>query len=419
VVRYNLFSICFTAIYLFELAFCVWIERLNNGRLQRAGNQVPASFRGFINSQTLAQANAYQLEKSRLSIGSKITVNLTLLAIILAGLLPVADKYSIDPEIHYIWAGLVFFVALGLLFFLLGLPFDYYDTFVIEEEYGFNKSTLSTWVGDHLKSELLSIVLLVLVMAPLLWTIQISPNYWWIWGFIVVAAIQFVLVVIYPILIAPLFNRFEPLEDRDLAQGVENLVKSLGMKTGGIFKMDAGRRSTHSNAYFTGFGKTKRIVLFDTLMDRHTQDEILAVLAHELGHFKLRHIWKFYAAGQFTMLAGLYVIHLMLNWELLYSTFRLQPSQSYIALFVIGIFLLKSGYFLKPFYAGWSRRFEQQADAFAVELLQNPLPLATALKKMGAHNLSNLTPHPFYAWFYYSHPPLPERVAFLEDQTGR
>ena len=215
-----------------------------------------------------------------------------------------ADSYSINPEIHYIWAGLIFFVSVGTSLFILELPFDYYETFIIEEKYGFNKSDLKTWAADNLKSELLSIIFLICVMAPLLWTIEMSPNYWWLWGFIIVAAIQFVVVVIYPVLIAPLFNKFEPLEDLDLVHKVETLVKSVGMKTGGIFKMDAGRRSTHSNAYFTGFGKTKRIVLFDTLIDRHSHDEILAVLAHELGHFKLKHVWKFYAAGQLAMLAG-------------------------------------------------------------------------------------------------------------------
>ncbi len=346
-------------------------------------------------------------------------MGLTLLVTILTGLLPMADSYSVNPEIHYIWAGLIFFVSVGIVLFIMELPFDYYDTFIIEEKYGFNKSDLKTWSADNLKSELLSIIFLICVMAPLLWTIQLSPKYWWLWSFIIVAVIQFAVVVIYPVLIAPLFNKFEPLEDLDLFHEVETLVKSVGMKTGGIFKMDAGRRSTHSNAYFTGFGKTKRIVLFDTLIDRHTHDEILAVLAHELGHFKLKHVWKFYAAGQLAMLVGLYGTHLMLNWDLLYWTFQLEPSQSYIALFFVSIFWLKSGVFLKPFYAGWSRRFEKQADAFAVRVQQNPRSLALALKKMGAHNLSNLTPHPFYAWFYYSHPPLPERVALLEDQVYR
>ncbi|MGO9570825.1 MAG: M48 family metallopeptidase [Desulfomonilaceae bacterium] len=416
-VKLNALSLIFVVVYLFQFLFSLWLERLNRDHLQRSGNQVPTRFREFIDKETLARINTYSVVKSRLSDLRKAAMDIALLVIILTGILPMGDSYSVNPEVHYIWAGLIFFVSVGVLLFIIELPFEYYDTFIIEEKYGFNKSDLKTWAADNLKSALLSIVLLICVMAPLLWTIERSPNYWWLWGFIIVAVIQLGVVVIYPVLIAPLFNKFEPLEDRDLVHGVEELVKSVGMETGGIFKMDAGRRSTHSNAYFTGFGKTKRIVLFDTLVDRHTRDEILAVLAHELGHFKLKHIWKFYAAGQFAMLVGFYIFHFMLTWDLLYATFRVHPSQSYIALFLAGIFWLKSGFFLKPIYAGWSRRFEKQADAFAARLRENPQALASALKKMGAHNLSNLTPHPFYAWFYYSHPPLPERVASLEDQT--
>jgi len=418
-IKLNALSLIFVAVYLFQFLFSLWLERLNRDHLQHSANEVPTPFRGFIDQETLARINAYSVDKSRFSSLRKTTMDLTLLVIIITALLPMADSYSVNPEIHYIWAGLIFFVSVGIVLFIMELPFDYYDTFIIEEKYGFNKSDLKTWAADNLKSELLSIIFLICVMAPLLWTIQLSPNYWWLWSFIIVAVIQFAVVVIYPVLIAPLFNKFEPLEDLDLVHEVETLVKSVGMKNGGIFKMDAGTRSTHSNAYFTGFGKTKRIVLFDTLIERHSHNEILAVLAHELGHFRLKHVLKFFAAAQFAMLVGLYGTHLILNWELLYWTFQLQPSQSYIALFLISIFWLKSGFFIKPFYAGWSRRFEKQADSFAVRVQQNPQPLALALKKMGAHNLSNLTPHPFYAWFYYSHPPLPERVALLEDQVYR
>ncbi|MGB6064468.1 MAG: M48 family metallopeptidase [Desulfomonilaceae bacterium] len=414
--KFNTLSLIFVAAYLFQFLFSLWLERLNRNHLQQSGNEVPAPFKEFVDADTLARINAYSIDKSRLVEIRKITVDFTLLGIVLAGLLPIADSYSLNREVHYIWAGLVFFISVGVLFFVLGLPFDYYNTFVIEEKYGFNKSDTMTWVADNLKGELLSVVFLVGVMAPLLWTIHVSPNYWWLWGFIIVAAIQFIVVVVYPVLIAPLFNKFEPLEDRDLVAAVEKLVQDVGMRSGGIFKMDAGRRSTHSNAYFTGFGKAKRIVLFDTLLERHTRDEILAVLAHELGHYKLKHIWRFYAAGLLTTLVGLYVTHLMLGWDLLYSTFGLHYAQSYIALFIIGIFWLKIGFFMKPFYAAASRRFETQADAFAANLQKNPQSLATALKRIGAHNLSNLTPHPFYVWFYYSHPPLPERVALLEDR---
>lgn len=416
-IELNALSLIFTAVYLFQFVFSLWLERLNRDHMRRAGKQAPAPFREFIDEATLARINAYSVDKSRFSDFRKTVTDLALLIVILTGALSAVDSYSFNPQVHYIWAGLIFFVSVGFLFFIFGLPFDYYETFVIEEKYGFNKSDLKTWVADNLKSELLSIFFLICLMAPLLWTIELSPDYWWLWGFIIVGVIQFGVLLIYPVLIAPLFNKFEPLEDQDLVCEVEKLVKSVGMKTGGIFRMDAGRRSTHSNAYFTGLGKTKRIVLFDTLIDRHTRDEILAVLAHELGHFKLKHIWKSYAVSHFVTFAGFYGIHLMLNWDLLYSTFHLQHSQSYIALFLIGVLWLKCGFFLTPFYTGWSRRHEKQADAFAARLQSNPQALALALKKMGAHNLSSLTPHPFYAWFYYSHPPLSERVALLEDQT--
>jgi STE24 endopeptidase len=418
-VKLNALSLIFVGVYLFQLIFSIWLERVNRDHLQRAGNKAPMQFREFIDEETLTRINAYSLKKSHFSDLRKTTIDLVLLAIILSSLLPIADSHSIDPKLHYIWAGLVFFVSVDVLFIVLELPFDYYATFVIEQKYDFNKSDLKTWAADQLKGALLSIVLILGVMAPLLWTIHLSPDYWWLWGFIIVAVIQFVLVVIYPVLIAPLFNKFEPIEDQDLVRDVDNLLKRVGMKTGGIFKMDAGRRTAHSNAYFTGFGKSKRIVLFDTLIERHTRDEILAVLAHELGHFKLKHIWKSYAVSHPAMLAGFYLTHFMLNWDLLYSTFGLQPSESYIAIFFIGIFWLKSGFFLKPFYAALSRRFEREADDFATRLVKNSGHLALALKKMGAHNLSNLTPHPVYAWFYYSHPPLPERIALLEDQTCR
>jgi STE24 endopeptidase len=191
------------------------------------------------------------------------------------------------------------------------------------------------------------------------------------------------------------------------------LAEKVGMKTSGIFQMDAGRRSAHSNAYFTGLGKTKRIVLFDTLLNAHTHDEILGVLAHEMGHFKLKHVIWSYLFSQVGIFAGLYATYLLMNWNLLYDTFGLNPEHSYLALFIVGVFWQKAGFFLRPVFTALSRRFERQADAFAVDLMKNPASLATALKKMASHNLSNLNPHPFYVWFYYSHPPMVERVTRL------
>jgi STE24 endopeptidase len=235
-----------------------------------------------------------------------------------------------------------------------------------------------------------------------------------LWGLLATSAIQFILVVLYPILIAPLFNKFEPLKDESLAEQVKHMAAQVGMKVDGIFQMDAGRRSTHSNAYFTGLGRTKRIVLFDTLLDTLSHDEILGVLAHELGHFKRRHIVKSYLTGQLIMLAAFYLTYLMMNWEPLYAAFGIPASQSYGLLLIVGIFWQRLGFFVKPLSMMLSRRFERQADAFAVSLRGSSGPLVTALKKMADHNLSNLFPHPLYVWAHYSHPPLVERINRME-----
>jgi STE24 endopeptidase len=254
----------------------------------------------------------------------------------------------------------------------------------------------------------------VALLAPLLWIIREFHNYWWLCGFVVVAIVQLVLVVLYPIVIAPIFNKFEPLQDQALADRVNALAKQLGLKVGGIFQMDAGRRSSHSNAYFTGLGKTKRIVLFDTLIESHDQEEILAVLAHEIGHYKLKHVLKSYILAQVSMLAGFFLTFMIMNWGSFIETFGIDPSRSYLGLLIISIFGKRISYFLKPVYMSLSRKFEKAADEFAMKSRPDPGPFVLALKKLAAHNLSNLNPHPLYVWFSYSHPPVLERISCLE-----
>jgi STE24 endopeptidase len=412
-IEWNLLSFGFVAIYVVQLAFVVYMELLNRRHVKRIGSAVPDSMRDFIDEEKLAAINAYSLGNSSLFLVRKIGSDLLLLGFILTGFLQwVNGSFS---ALHYIAAGLAFFLLVGAIFFLLELPFDYYDTFVLEEKYGFNRSDVRTWALDNVKGAMVSVCLLVIIAGPLLWTIHVSPNYWWLLGFLVVSLIQFLLVVLYPVVIAPLFNKFEPLKDTELAEKVQQLVRATGMRTEGIFQMDAGRRSAHSNAYFTGLGKTKRVVLFDTLINSHTQEEILGVLAHELGHFKLRHVPKMYLVSLGAMLAGFYATYWMLNWAPLYQTFNFEPGQYQVGLLLIGILLRKLTFFLRPMAAGMSRRFERGADVFAAALLEDPGPLVTSLKKLASHNLANLNPHPFYVWFYYSHPPLLERVEYLES----
>lgn len=341
--KFNLVSGAFLAVYLSQLLFFLWLERLNRNHLQRFGKHVPELFAGMIEESDLARINAYSLDRSRLFQAQKIIIDFVLLVLIVSGFFPVLDRFCSDAGASYLWAGWIFFLVIGAIVFALDLPFEYFETFVIEEKYGFNKSDLRTWATDNVKGAMLSIALFTLLLVPLLWAIDTFPNFWWFWGFVLTAGLQLVLVVLYPLIIAPIFNKFEPLKDEALAKKVEALISGLGIKSEGIFQMDAGRRSTHSNAYFTGLGKTKRVVLFDTLINSHTHDEILAVLAHEVGHFRLKHIIKSYVAAQFMMLVGFYATYLLMNWGLVYETFGVDPHRSYVCLMLIGIFWQKTG----------------------------------------------------------------------------
>ncbi|HTY23449.1 MAG TPA: M48 family metallopeptidase [Desulfomonilaceae bacterium] len=412
--RFNYLAVFYVLIYLFQMVFSLWLDRLNRDHLKRLGTKVPKIFEGFIDQDAMIRMNDYTVDRSRLFQIRKVITDIVLLGFLLSGFLVTLDSYGARAVSGYIWTGLIFFLVFTAIFFVLDLPFDFYETFFIEEQYGFNKSDFSTWATDNLKSGLLSAVLLSAVLAPLLWIIQAAPNYWWFWGFVVAAALQLVLVVLYPILIAPIFNKFEPVKDEELAHKVEALVKGLGMRTSGIFQMDAGRRSTHSNAYFTGLSKTKRVVLFDTLIQSHSHEEILAVLAHEVGHYKRKHILKSYLIAQLSMLVGFYITFLIMNWGHFYDTFGIDAAHSYLGLLVIGIFWQRISFFLKPVYMRLSRSFEQEADEFAVRAQADARPLAQALKKLASHNLSNLSPHPMYVWFNYSHPPLLQRINHLE-----
>jgi STE24 endopeptidase len=221
------------------------------------------------------------------------------------------------------------------------------------------------------------------------------------------------MIWLYPVLIAPLFNKFEPVRDGALKEDIISLMAKVGLKAKGVFQVDAGKRSKHTNAYFTGLGKTKRIVLFDTLLNSHSADEILSVLAHEAGHWKKKHIMKQLVFTEIASLAVFYIIYLLLGWPLLYETFGFNENLPYVGLLLIAALLGPIAFFLAPLGAILMRKFEREADDYCLNLLGTVKPMINALKRLAKDNLANLHPHPFYAWFYYSHPPLAERIARL------
>ncbi|MDR3555491.1 MAG: M48 family metallopeptidase [Syntrophobacteraceae bacterium] len=410
----NWFLLCFLLLYIGQSGFNIWLERLNLVHSHKWTQRAPAGFEEFIDESKLATTAGYERAKTNASIREDIVSEAILLAILLSGLLPLLVEFSARRGLSLVPAGLFFFFVPGLIQFLAALPFDYYNTFVIEEKFGFNKSTLKLWIIDHIKGGVVGLCLFAAIFSLLLLFIEWSPRLWWLWGFLLLSTVQLVMAVLYPVLLAPLFNKFEPLRNEELAAKIKAEMERSSIRVKKILQMNAGIRSRHTNAYFTGIGKTKQIVLFDTLLESHTDEEILAVLAHEAGHFRKKHVPKQLLLFTGFSLAALYATWVFIQWPLLFSTFGFSTATPYVGLFLAWVFWSKAGFFLQPLYMAISRRFEREADRFAAGMLGSGKPMAKALKRVAADNLSNLNPHPLYVRFHYSHPPVVERVAALE-----
>jgi len=411
----NSFLLTYIIIYLVIFAINWAIERINLTHLEKYGQKVPDTFEGMIDEQELQTINQYTLDKTRFKLVQSGFNNFFFLFIILSGLLPwLAELLA---QTNFLPAGLFFFAAIGLLFSTVGLPFDYYHSFVIEDRYGFNTKTLKTWISDLVKSILVAAVLGTLLLAAMLLLIRYAGPIWWLWAWAVFLGFQLLMTILYPTVIAPLFNTFIPLEDPDLKSKIEKLATGQRLNIKAIYQMDATRRTRHTNAYFTGLGKVKRIVLFDSLIESHGPDEIMAVLAHEIGHLKKNHIKIQLVLISIISLLLFYLASKLLTFDPMYASFGFAGMPPYAGLFLLGVLWEPVAFFLSPVGMAISRKFERQADVFSSEILNTPKPLTTALKRLAKDNLANLRPHPIYVWFNYSHPPLLERIKYLETLT--
>lgn len=408
----------FVSIYVLQCLTDLWLERINLAHLEKHGNRLPDSLHSFVDADMISRIRAYTAAKNRLAIFESLAANAVLLVYILSGLMTRVAWALETAGLPFALAGWLFFLVPAVVLHAATLPFDYYFTFVIEERFGFNRSTRKLWLIDQAKAVLLSGFVFSVLLLSVLGLIHFFPAAWWLWTFLVVSLVQILLTVLYPKLIAPLFNKFEPVKDESLAASIRALMEANGLRVRHLFQMDAGLRSRHTNAYFTGLGRTKQVVLFDTLIEAHPPEEILAVLAHELGHFREKHIVKQLFLFEAALLIGLALTFQLLTWPPLHAAFGFAGMQPYAGLFVIGIFWRKAGYFLQPAAMALSRHFEREADRFAARAMGSPLPLAAALKRTAADNLSNLSPHPLYVRFHYSHPPLLERLERLERSAG-
>ncbi|MBU1196315.1 MAG: M48 family metallopeptidase [Proteobacteria bacterium] len=311
-------------------------------------------------------------------------------------------------------SGLLFIGILLLLRTLVFLPFNIYSTFVIEEKFGFNKTSPRIFVMDLIKSIVLSCLLGGFLLALILFLLEFSGPYAWVYCWVASAVFLLAVQYIVPTWIMPLFNKFTPLEDGPLKEAIFKYADSIDFSLSNVFVMDGSKRSNKSNAFFAGFGKNKRIVLFDTLIENQTVDELVAVLAHEMGHYKKQHIIKRIILAVFQMGLIFYLLSIFISSESLFAAFYMENISVYAGLIFFGMLYSPIDFFLSIFFQALSRKDEYEADRFAATTLGESKSLVNALKKLSVHNLSNLTPHPFYVVLNYSHPPVLERIRALK-----
>jgi STE24 endopeptidase len=396
-IELNIYLIAYLFVYLVGFGLYTFVERINVHHLKKYGRKVPVAFEGVIDEKELEKIVQYSSDNVGFKLVKNSVKKILFLCIILSGILPwFAENLT---KTNYLAAGLTFFAVLALAEMLTDLPFDYYHSFVIEDRYGFNTKTIKIWLSDLIKSLLVMIILGILLLSAILLMMEYTGQRWWIWTWGVFLVFQLLMTILYPTVIAPLFNTFTPLEDSQLKNAIRKLAEEENLNVEGIYQMDASRRTRHTNAYFSGLGSAKRIVLFDSLLQLHGQDEIIAILAHEIGHLKKKHIIKQLVMTSLFFLLFFFLSSKLISWPVIYESFGFSSTPYYVGLFLVGVLWGPVNIFLSPFGMAISRRFEREADYYS---------------KMAKENLSNLRPHPLYVYLNYSHPPLLERIDYLE-----
>jgi STE24 endopeptidase len=421
-------STLWAALFGAVLLFSVMVKLYLSGRQVRhvAGHrhQVPAAFAASISLQAHQKAADYTLAKSKLA-----TVELAWSAAVVLGWTLMGGLSALDQWIDGAGLGqwgplapqLALVAAFALIGGLLDLPLSWYGTFRVEERFGFNKMSLGLWLGDLLKSTLVGALIGLPILALILWLMGSTGPLWWLWAWAAWMGFNLLILVLYPTVIAPLFNKFEPLQDESLKARVTALMQRCGFSAKGLFVMDGSKRSAHANAYFTGFGAAKRVVFYDTLLKQLSPGEVDAVLAHELGHFKHKHIVQRIVMLFALSLGGLALLGWLSQQVWFYAGLGVQPKlgapNDAMALLLFLLVVPVFSYFISPLSARLSRRHEFQADAYACQQTSGA-DLSSALLKLYKDNASTLTPDPLFASFYYSHPPASERLARMAPQAG-
>ncbi|HWI84082.1 M48 family metallopeptidase [Ramlibacter sp.] len=408
--------LAFAAFLLAGLGVKFWLASRQIRHVARHRQAVPAPFDGVVTLAAHQKAADYTITKTRLSLLELAFGAAVLLGWTLLGGLDALNRWLIGMLGTGMWQQLALLGCFALISGALELPFTLYQTFVVEERFGFNKMTLRLWLADLAKSALVGVLIGLPIAALILWLMGATGRFWWLWAWAVWMAFNLLLLLVYPTFIAPIFNKFKPLDDEVLKARVTALMQRCGFAAKGLFVMDGSKRSAHANAYFTGFGAAKRVVFYDTLLAKLSPGEVDAVLAHELGHYKHKHILK-RIGGLFALSLGGFAL---LGWLSTQAWFyfglgvrpNVQGPNDALALLLFLLAVPVFSFFISPVLALFSRKHEFQADAYAVRQTSGR-DLSSALLKLYEDNASTLTPDPVYVTFYYSHPPAAQRLARL------
>lgn len=402
-------------ILLWKLDFIATLLNLKNLK-----PELPDEFKDVFNQEKYEKSQRYTQENSKFHIASSVFNLFLLVGFWFSGGFVILDNWITGYEFNSITNGLLY---LGVLFIgttLLDLPFSIYSTFVLEKKFGFNKTTSTTFISDQIKSLLLTVVIGGPVLALILWIFESVPNAW-LWAWSVITVISLLLTYLAPTYIMPLFNKFTPLEDGILKEEINKMAKKCEFPLTELFVIDGSKRSTKANAFFTGFGKQKKIALYDTLIKEQSTEELVGVLAHEIGHFKCKHIIQRMVLSVIQTAVIFYLIGLFTSpntpiSNAIYSAFQFPTDQQplYVGLALFGILFKPISFLLQLAMNTWSRKHEFEADNYAKVNQGTPDHLISALKKLSAQNLSNLTPHPLLVFLEYSHPPVLTRIEALK-----
>lgn len=387
-------------------------DRLN---VKNMNDVLPEEFVGYYDEGKYKKSQNYLKDKTKFSFISSSISLVVSIAFILIGGFNYVDVFARGFGYGEIVSGIIFIVVLVLLMEILQIPFAAYNTFVIEEKYGFNKTSVKTFITDIIKNLFLMFVIGIPVFSLIVWFFMEFSSFAWIYASVTVILFELLITFIAPVFIMPLFNKYVPLEDGELKTELEKYAEKQNFKMKGLYKMDGSKRSTKTNAFFTGFGKFRRIVLFDTLIEKHTTQELVSVLAHEMGHYKKGHILKFMIMSFLNTVIIFFLLSLFIGNKDLFAAFKMQEISVYGALIFFGFLYTPISMFLSVIQNVISRKYEYEADAYSVTTYKNPQSMIQALKKLSVDNLTNLTPHKMKVFMEYSHPPVLERIKAIKN----